>query len=409
MCRNKRCDNSCANTCDNCSKQGRIYYCGVDIDCLNIQRGDDIHRAIKKLGDKVCQMANEENPLTYVSIEDATEEQCPTGGVVLQILQVGSDNLVSEYILCNGSDFEMLETISYEDLQQLISDSELIEGKFYTVEENGVTLQALSGDTISSSGTREMRIVKSEYYVPATGILGVWNSGLTPSIGDVVVWGGRVWQNVAGAVGTFTGDLTLDSEWTLIATSNDTYYQTKAFGCTYDIDNDWVSKQWDERGNVFTYSYYFEQLNGFNANPLDFSDWGDLKISDNKTGFIINNSNTGRIFANSTLYIKNNSNLGNIELNNTKGIIENNSNNGFIGQNNINFNIYNNSNNGSILENMNRGYIGNNSNNGDIGYNLNGGMIDGITSGNNNIIYNTNNGNIVTTTTGDISDPIVNK
>jgi hypothetical protein len=310
---------------------------------------------------------------------------------------------------CGRLQADPIIPVSLSELQTIISDSELIGGRLYNITDRGIFLQALSNNTLTSEGSRVMRIVKPEYYVPATGILGVWNPTLTPTIGDVVVWGGRVWQNVAGAVGTFTGDLTLDSEWTLIATSNDTYYQTKAFGCTYDIDNDWVSKQWDERGNVFTYSYYFEQLNGFNANPLDFSDWGDLKISDNKTGFIINNSNTGRIFANSTLYIKNNSNLGNIELNNTKGIIENNSNNGFIGQNNINFNIYNNSNNGSILENMNRGYIGNNSNNGDIGYNLNGGMIDGITSGNNNIIYNTNNGNIVTTTTGDISDPIVNK
>jgi len=55
------------------------------------------------------------------------------------------------------------------------------------------------------------------------------------------------------------------------------------------------------------------------------------------------------------------------------------------------------------------GIIGNNSNNGNIEYNSNSGTIFSIGSSNDNIIHNVNNGSIFTTTTGDISDPIVNK
>lgn len=114
MC-NNRCNGSCNRcevVCDPCKKQPKIYYCGADIACVGVTKGEEISRAIKKIGDKLCQTVNQQNPLTYVNIEEATEEQCTQGGLVLQILQVGSDNLVSEHILCNGDgDFEFTEDI----------------------------------------------------------------------------------------------------------------------------------------------------------------------------------------------------------------------------------------------------------------------------------------------------------
>lgn len=113
MCNNK-CNgncNRCEVVCDPCKKQPKIYYCGADIACVGVTKGEEISRAIKKIGDKLCQTVNQQNPLTYVNITDATEEQCETGGFVVQILQVGSDNLVSEHILCNGGDFVTTENI----------------------------------------------------------------------------------------------------------------------------------------------------------------------------------------------------------------------------------------------------------------------------------------------------------
>lgn len=114
MCNNNRCNgncNRCEVVCDPCKKQPKIYYCGADIACVGVTKGEEISRAIKKIGDKLCQTVNQQNPLTYVNITDATEEQCETGGFVVQILQVGSDNLVSEHILCNGGDFVTTENI----------------------------------------------------------------------------------------------------------------------------------------------------------------------------------------------------------------------------------------------------------------------------------------------------------
>ena len=261
----------------------------------------------------------------------------------------------------------------------------------YAITGNGVHILALSPNQLATKGLRAMRIVKPEYYVPATGILGVWYAGLTPSTNDVVVWGGRVWQNVSGNVGASVDDLTLDSEWTLITTSNDTYYQTKVFGCTYDLLNDWVASQWDDRGNVFTLSYLLNQDNyGYPIEPVSFSDWGDERITDNVCIGIWNNRIDGYMFNNTVSEFISRNVCISINFNNCRGYISNNSNNGEI--------IFN-----SCTS------IALNENNGNIAYNMNNGTISGIGSANDNIQYNTNNGDITTTTTGDITDPIVNK
>lgn len=92
----------CNQACDPCKKQIKMYYCGEDVNCLDITHGDELSSAIKKIGDKVCQMITEASPLTYVNIQDATLEDCPFGGFVFQILQVGTDNVVATETLCNG-------------------------------------------------------------------------------------------------------------------------------------------------------------------------------------------------------------------------------------------------------------------------------------------------------------------
>jgi hypothetical protein len=311
---------------------------------------------------------------------------------------------------CGRFQTDSIIPVSLSELQTLISDSELIGGRLYNITDRGIFLQALSNNTLSNEGSRVMRIVKNTYYVPSGTTLGVWYSGLTPSTGDTVVWGGRVWQNVAGNVGANVDDITLDSEWTLIATSNDTYYESKVFGCTYDLTNDWVSKQWDDRGNVFSYSYEYNQVSSvYPSNPIETSDWGDERVLQNKCFFIFNNTFSSLIEGNNV--------FGGVFNNIASGDISTNTNRGSISSNvcqSINFNsnagaINSNLITGDIIYNTNSGRISFCENSGDIKYNTNNGIIANIGSANDNIQYNTNNGDITTTTTGDISDAIVNK
>jgi hypothetical protein len=347
--------------------------------------------------------------------------------------------------LGGGSDYT---EITYSELQTLQSNDDLSVGATYHITDRDIWLTALSTSELSIEGKRLMRIVKNVEYTVAGNSLGVWNTTLSPIIGNTAIWGGKVWTNILGNVGTSVDDRYLDPlEWEEVVTTDDTYYEDKVFSILYDFDNDWVSSQSDDRDNTFGISFVYATLASIVYNFCDISDWGNEYIFDNKVwgifnnstsfivgnynfGFISNNSagviagnrnngiikdnsdpgqiiantNNGEITNNSTAGgITYNSNDGIINGNTNSGVIEYNSNNGSIEANsNSGFgNIRNNSNNGSIIgnsnsgqgitDNSNNGYIVSNSNNGTINGNLNNGYIHGNTHGG-SILRNSNNG-----------------
>jgi hypothetical protein len=296
----------------------------------------------------------------------------------------------------------------------------LISGAFYYVSDKGITLKAVSTSLLSSSGIREMRIVKNDYYVIAGINKGVWNSGLSVSIGDHVVWGGKVFTNLTGSIGSSIDNDDLDiTNWVQVATTDSDFYYSKAFLVTYNFTDDYVSSQQDDRFNIFSQS---------SSGNIERSDWGNENIYSNNCQGIYNNSNDsfinfnrnkGGIFNNSnTDVINGNYNFGDINTNSNTGSIVSNSNVAGISSNSNSGNILVNSNSGGISQNSNNGVIEfntnngtiyNNSNNGTININSNNGSISSVGAANDNIFSNTNNGYIGTTTTGDITDTVVNK
>lgn len=327
---------------------------------------------------------------------------------------------------CTRLSAALFGSVTYAGAETLIADEEVVPGRTYYISDLGIYLTGLTTTSFSSSGSRIMRIVKGTYYQPAGTILGVWHSGLTPAANDVVVWGGRVWQNLTGAVGTSTSQSGLDLiNWVMIATTNDTYYENKTFSIEFDFANNWISQQTDDRRNVFGVSFYIGSFLGFN--PVDISDWGYPLITpvmfgnncwgvfNNLTdvtnniciGLIYGNlssvgrnitqgdihNNSSSVTANSgTLAIRYNENTGGIQYNSNKGEIEN-----------LTSNV-------TVVEyNSNTGLISNCDNVGSIDNNRNNGNILGLTNTTTNITHNINNGNITTPTVGVITDPIVNK
>ena len=310
----------------------------------------------------------------------------------------------------------------------------LIKGATYELTDKRISIFASDVNKFCIQGCRSMRVVKNTYYTSSGINLGVWNSTLTPSALDVVVHGGRIWINVTGSIGSAIDDANLSADWSLEPTINDNYYQTSLFTVLYNFPIDTVNEQRDIRGNIV-------------RGNIDITDWGNDSIYANfsKSG-IYNNSNGAQIGFNSNLgsisnntntgNIVNNRNLGNIDVNSNAGVIVSNSNRGDVDNNsnlgtitvnsnsagvsnnsnsgNININdnigaITNNSNGSNIEFNTNSGAINSNANTGAIEFNTNNGGIFTIGAANANIRYNVNNGDISTTTTGDISDPIVNK
>lgn len=347
-------------------------------------------------------------------------------------------------------------------LAQLISKKnagELNKGATYDITDRGISLTAINATQFNPDGIRTM-LCPADYaiYEDAYGNnwIGVWNSTRTPSINDLTIWGGLVWKNLTGVVGTKIDDIGLDlTNWQAIPKSSFTNHEyiSMIFNVNYDVENDWVNKQWDNKGNMFGLSFIgnFNQFGDNNYNRVDLCDWNyELtgvifqrnvcyfcfnnscsSIYDNNIiGSIYNNSNTGEIGANTNKgNINDNSNAGDygeIYWNSNAGQINNNSNIGGIGYNNNMGSISYNSNNGVIVNNNNSGGITNNSNAGAIDNNGNNGIIDtntnnGIIEHNNNngnifcgsavldVKYNINNGNVLAYTAGVMTDTVVNK
>lgn len=323
--------------------------------------------------------------------------------------------------------------VTKSNLDLLIISSSLASGSKYFISDRGdrgLLFEAISSNELSRTGIRFM--LCPTYYgsgsYSGSNWIGVWNISRSVNINDLTIWGGLVWKNINGTIGTNTNDYFLTaSSWLMISKSsfsNGEYIQ-KQFGVSYDVTNDWIEYQWDNNRNLFGISYANKNLEGLPFNPVDVSDWNlpsagryfydnvCVGVWNNSNGSIYNNTSKGRISNNSNrgdIYynsnnhngISFNSNNGSIAWNFNQGAIESNSNNGLIWNNGCRDQISGNKNNGqingnvnagSIINNVNNGYINNNSN---IGYISSNSNIGNIYSNNNksNIYINKNSGSI---------------
>lgn len=99
--------------------------------------------------------------------------------------------------------------------------------------------------------------------------------------GNKVKWGGKVWQNLTGVVGSSVNKYTLDgTNWSEIA-YNETDYVVTWNEITYDITNDFITSRRDNLGNVVEQSFdNYNNLSGFIA-IKDFQ-WGNTEIVSNQ-------------------------------------------------------------------------------------------------------------------------------
>ena len=161
-------------------------------------------------------------------------------------IRIGS--VINEFSF-GGATFSSFQTISYSSLLTAIGSSSLVPGMTYLVtgRSSGVTppaeeyefdsmiIQAITTTELNSYCLR-IAYVPAQYTAGTDGNgnvwLGIWNSSLSPSIGELCIWGGAVWSNDNGNVGTAIDDVTLDSEWTLVGRtsfSNNEYLQKQLF------------------------------------------------------------------------------------------------------------------------------------------------------------------------------------
>ena len=351
---------------------------------------------------------------------------------------------------------------TYANLTTLRSNSGLTPGVLYKITDRsdnlGIFINAVSTSEFSREGYRFMYVPLTYESTSLSGFtwLGVWYSGLTPSVGDLCIWGARVWENVNGNSGSELDEITLDAEWLEQVVTTPIVYKIRGFLITYDFDDDWILSQTDGSNIIGgLVQSKWNSVYGFAWNPCDRTDWNMTQspshsFYNNKSVYILNNRvneivgnscltiygnysyaisynisndiynnyiDSASIYNNECVYIYENDLENDIALNKVR-TINNNSNNGAI-DNNFGDSINNNINDGHISENIifliqnnsnagviqkNKGHqIINNTNSGEISNNLSNADITNQTSSTTSIIDNIFNGDLDTSITGPIS------
>ncbi len=293
--------------------------------------------------------------------------------------------------------------ILYADLLVLQQAGTLSPGATYHITDEDIWVSAFNESEINLNAIRKQRVLESTVY----DNYDVFNAYETsPSIGDRVYWGCKLWENVNGNLGIALNDSELNSEWTLVPLSDNTVYVDKYYRVDYDFLEDFIIKQYDARGNIITNIF----VNYTDIQSVNITDWECEKIKNNDCHGIFNNlyyygviyntnkgiiagnwcdddtiefnSNNGDIYNNYCYTINNNTNLGEISNNycdyieynsnlysitdNICGDIEYNSNSGYITANGTtlisNCDIKQNNNLGDIINNKVTSTITNNSN-----------------------------------------------
>ena len=148
--------------------------------------------------------------------------------------------------------------LTYAQAAALIASGDLNLALGYKITDrgdNGLLFRAAAPDRLESDGLRYM-LCPTTYQADYTDDndnhwIGVWNTtrGEAAAENDLTIWNGLVWK--AGAVLSGDAPDQEGSGWTVIpkATFANGEYIEMIFGVTYDFENDWISRQWDNNGN----------------------------------------------------------------------------------------------------------------------------------------------------------------
>jgi hypothetical protein len=119
----------------------------------------------------------------------------------------------------------------------------------------------------------------ARFFVPNYASIPVWNPAGSYAANAKVAYGGFVWTNVAGAVGTALDHYTLSTAWNFsVPTINNTDYVSQWDAIVYDINNDQIVERREGfSGNIVRFTKadadYFTSI-GITGNAIKDFQWG---------------------------------------------------------------------------------------------------------------------------------------
>jgi len=182
--------------------------------------------------------------------------------------------------------------LTYTEALALLASEGVVDGKRYLITEFDVELyggtdilvQGLLNNQFSTSGY-------GKFYNPRYDSISVWNPNSTYSIDDLVIYGGKVWKNLTGSVGTPDSILILNNtNWEL----QDDYNNIDHYFAVWDqvelgfADNDYcINSRYDSyRNNYVRVGQLNDPLGGNDrwflcgVSPIQVFGWGNDNIND---------------------------------------------------------------------------------------------------------------------------------
>lgn len=126
------CIKECRPKCDPCSKQQKIIYCGRNLSCIGVLKGQDLNRAIELIGDEICQLKQIPNGQI---VRFLPNEDCEGDGFILEISDSITGEIISTNAFCTdgGASVDLMITVTHSDLLSLINDDLLVKGATYEI------------------------------------------------------------------------------------------------------------------------------------------------------------------------------------------------------------------------------------------------------------------------------------
>lgn len=209
---------------------------------------------------------------------------------------------------------EVIE-ITQAEFLALVSGSTLEFPATYKITDiqNGLYVNTLSASSYSQVCNLSLNCPKTYETTTLDGNVwkGIWRASKTANVNDLFIWGGVVWKNKTGAIGTATDVVTLDStNWEYIDRNNfnNNEYIPLSLICYYDFEQSWINYLQDEHLNIIGVDWHENQIYGLNYNPSLQTDWNCMTKTGviftlNKLFYAINNlGSVGHNIANGSIF-----------------------------------------------------------------------------------------------------------
>ena len=233
-----------------------------------------------------------------------------TGTEPLPVVQLGVTVKTTAQDIANlagGGGGALFIEKTFAEIMALIASNTLQKGAMYKITDKGdggVILQAIASDALNAEGVMYKKIPKVDldgsgtnmYFAMTNGSItsiGVWRSVKSVSTGNYCVWGGRVWKNLTGSIGSATSTLTLDStNWQVQPKTDATVYDTSILYCLFNQESGNFFKIYLNDFFSFQNADYTDDVLG-SVNTLDYNDIPHPKVVTvlqlNCVGLFVNN------------------------------------------------------------------------------------------------------------------------